>query len=278
MKFAVTVLSPAGYPHSAAVAEIAETLHHALRRLGHDSVLGTDPGLAGRRHIVLGSNLLPHYPQPLPSDAILYNLEQVSPGSQWFQFGLIEIFRRHTLWDYSERNAAALAALGVKVARVVPIGYVPELTRIAPAPYQDIDVFFAGSLNTRRRQLLDRIAGLGLKIGGGFGLYGAQRDALVARAKLVLNAHYFEAKVLEMVRISYMLANRLAVLSERGADPAEDAALAEGVAFADYDDLPRRARELVDAPSERFRLAQRGFELIRERPAVEYLRAALEDA
>jgi len=94
----------------------------------------------------------------------------------------------------------------------------------------------------------------------------------------VLNAHYFEAKVLEMVRISYMLANRLAVLSERGADPAEDAALAEGVAFADYDDLPRRARELVDAPSERFRLAQRGFELIRERPAMEYLRAALEDA
>ena len=81
MKFAVTVVSPPGYVHCAAFNEIAETIHHGLRSLGHDSVLTTEGALADRRHIVLGSNLLLHYPLPLARDAILYNLEQVQMGS-----------------------------------------------------------------------------------------------------------------------------------------------------------------------------------------------------
>ncbi len=275
MKFAVTVLSPAGYPHSAAFAEIAETLHHGLRSLGHDSVLCTDPGVPGRRHIILGSNLLPQCPQPLPQDAILYNLEQIDSGSEWMRPELIELFRTRTVWDYSERNAKALAGLGVKVAHVVPIGYVPELTRIAPAPSQDIDLLFFGSINERRKALLERIAGRGVKVKVAFGVYGRQRDALIGRARLVLNAHYYDAKVLEMVRISYLLANRRAVLSERSADPSEDASLVEGVAFADYDELPQRARELVDQPGERHRLASRGFEIMSARRAADYLKPAI---
>ena len=78
-----------------------------------------------------------------------------------------------------------------------------------------------------------------------------------------------------MVRISYLLANRCAVLSERSSDPAEDDSLAEGVAFAGYPELAQRARELIDAPGERQCRARRGFEIMRARPAVEYLRAAL---
>ena len=65
------------------------------------------------------------------------------------------------------------------------------------------------------------------------------------------------------------------MLSEHSSDRSEDATLAEGVAFADYENLVQRARELVDAPAARRRLAQRGFELIRARPIVDYLDAAL---
>src|SRR3989344_4886862 len=101
MKFAVTVVSPPGYIHSAAFNEAAETIHYGLRSLGHDSVLTTEGMLPGRRHIVLGSNLLPRYQLPFAHDAILYNLEQVEVGSPWFRHELIDIFRRHVLWDYS---------------------------------------------------------------------------------------------------------------------------------------------------------------------------------
>lgn len=275
MKFAVTVVSPPGYMHSAAFAEVAETLHGGLRALGHDAVVTTEGALPGRRHIVLGSNLLPGYPLPLARDAILYNLEQVQVGSDWFRPELIELFRRHPLWDYSARNAAALSALGVRVAHVVPIGYARALTRIRHAPAPDIDVLFFGSMNARRRTVVERMHAAGLRVHAAFGVYGEARDALIGRAKLILNVHYYEAKVLEMVRLSYLLANRCAVLSERSIDPAEDDALAGGVAFADYADLAQRARELVEDAAGRARLASRGFEIMSARPEAEYLRAAL---
>jgi len=275
MKFAVTVVTPPGYLHSAAFKEVADTIHYGLRSLGHDSVLTSEGALAGRQHIVLGSNLLPHYRLPLAHDAILYNLEQVDAGSSWFRPELIDIFRRYVLWDYSRQNVAALDALGVQVAHVVPIGYVKELTRIQHVPEPDIDVLFFGSMSPRRKEIIDRMQADGLRVETLFGIYGKERDAFIARAKLLLNVHFYDAKVLEMVRISYLLANRCAVLSEYSSDPDEVDALAEGVAFAEYQHLAQRARELIDAPEERERLARRGFEIMRARPAVEYLRAAL---
>lgn len=275
MKFAVTVVAPPGYPHAAAFLEVAETLHAGLTALGHDSLLTTEGQLPGRRHIVLGANLLPRYPLPLAADAILYNLEQVQPGSPWFPPEMLDLFRRYTLWDYSPRNVAALAALDVKVASLVPIGYVPELTRIEHAAGPDLDVLFFGSLNARRIAIIEGLRAAGLRAEAVFGAYGAERDALIARAKVVLNVHFYEAKVLEMVRISYLLANRCCVLSEASADPEEDDALAEGVAFAAYDGIVARARALVDDAALRERIARRGFELMRARRAVDYLRAAL---
>ena len=110
MKFAVTVVSPPGYAHSAAFHEVAETLHHALCSLGHDSVMTCEAKLDGRRHIVLGSNLLPHCGLTLAPDAILYNLEQVHAGSAWITPGLLALLRRHVVWDYSAANACGAAS------------------------------------------------------------------------------------------------------------------------------------------------------------------------
>lgn len=277
-RYAVTVVSPPGYIHSAAFSEVAESIHYALRSLGHDSVITTDGDLAERQHIVLGPNLLPDYPLPLARNAIVYNLEQVSATSSWMRPQLIDIFQRYVVWDYSQSNAEAFKVLGVHVERVVPIGYVPELTRLQRVADPDIDVLFVGSMNERRKAVLDGMQAAGLRTHAAFGVYGAARDALISRAKLVLNVHYYDAKVLEIVRLSYLLANRCAVLSEHSANRQEDEQLAGGVAFAPYDDLVRRARALIDAPAERERFAQRGFEIMTARPAAEYLRAALPPA
>jgi hypothetical protein len=275
MRFAVTVISPRGYVHSAAFHEIAESLHYSLLTLGHESVITPDGNLPGRQHIVLGSNLLPCHPQKISPNAIIYNLEQVEFPSVWIKPELIDIFRRHILWDYSRQNANALALLGIKVASIVPVGYAKELTRIIASPERDIDVLFCGSLNPRRRKIIDQMRAAGLRTEASFGVYGKKRDALIGRAKLLLNHHFYDAKVLEIVRISYLLANRCAVLSECSADPEEDARFAGGIAFSDYEDLTARAHELIEHPEERERLAKRGFEIIRARPYTAYLHAAL---
>jgi len=274
VRFAVTLVAPPGYPHAEAFREVAETVHAGLRALGHDAVLGTDAPPAGRRAIVLGTNLLVHHPVPLPADAILYNLEQVDPGSPWFDDAQLALLRRFAVWDYSARNAARLAALGLDAPVVVPIGWMPELTRIAPAT-EDVDVLFYGSMNPRRTALVRRLRAEGLRVETAFGVYGAARDALIARAKVVLNVHFYPAKVFEVVRVSYLLANRKAVVSERGADPEEETPFADAVVFAAYEELAASCVALVAADDERRARAAAGLAAMQRRPEPEILARAL---
>ncbi len=270
----MTIVSPPGYPHSAAFREVALAIHHGLRALGHDPVLGSDLGLRGRRHVVLGANLLAAARRAPPEEAILYNLEQVSEGSPWLTGEMLEMHRRHAAWDYSRANADAWVRLGVPRPAHLPVGYVPELSRIAPAA-EDIDVLFYGSVNERRKAVLEELARRGARVQAAFGVYGEERDRLIARSRIVLNLHFYDAKVFEVVRVSYLLANRRCVVSERGCDPAEERAFEDGVAFAGYRDLVSMCLDLLARPEERRRLAEAGFAAMAARPQAEYLRAAL---
>jgi hypothetical protein len=132
-QYAVSIATQPGFIHSEAFREVAESVHHGLRALGHDSVLSDRTDLPGRRHIVFGSNLLSAAESRLPPGSVLYNLEQIYDDSPWLTPDLLALFRRHTVWDYSLANIEALARYGIS-ARHVPIGYVPELTRIPAAP------------------------------------------------------------------------------------------------------------------------------------------------
>src|SRR6201997_2972660 len=136
MLFAVAVVAPPSNPTiGGAFREIAEAVHHALVALGHDSVLTNRLDLDERRTIVLGGNHLVHYGLELPKKPIFYNLEQLGDDSPWMEMPeFVNLLRRYPTWDYSQANIERLAELGLPRPAHVPIGYVPELTRIAPAP------------------------------------------------------------------------------------------------------------------------------------------------
>jgi hypothetical protein len=278
VQFAVTVLRPSGYQHWEAFKEVATTVHVALLRLGHDSVLTHDPWLPGRRHIVFGSNLLSGHPNPtdlFPEDYIMYNLDQVSPDSPWITPALLDLFRKHTTWDYSARNIAEFERLGVGGIHHVPIGYVPELEQVQTVAEEDIDVLFIGSLNERRLAPIRHLASEGLNAVAQFGLYGKARDALLARAKIVLNVHFYEAKVFEIVRVSYLLANGRFVVSEHGSDTGEEAQYAAGLAFTDYSKLADTCRHYIQRADERRARAEAGRALMRSKLATDFLRPVI---
>ena len=274
--FAVTIATQPGYAHGEAFRETAEAVHHALLALGHDSILTDRTDHPDRQHIVFGANLITHLnlPHRLMPGSVLYNLEQIYDDSPWLTRDLVDIFKQHTVWDYSVANIAALARLGV-AARHVPIGYVPELTRIRPAPEQDIDVLFVGSLVQRRVAVLQALHERGANVVPVFGVYGERRDALIARAKIVLNLHLYEAKVFEVVRVSYLLANRCFVVSERGSAPAGERPYEEGVTFADYDGLVDTCLRWLQDPNGRARTSARGFQLFSAQLETEFLRPVL---
>jgi hypothetical protein len=274
MQFAVAVVAPQGFVHSQAFCEIAEGLHHGLLALGHDSLLTTRLDYDERHTIVLGSNLLALHRWEPPKNPILYNLEQVYDDSPWMTPALLTLFRRHPVWDYSQANIEQLVARQVPRLTHVPIGYVPELTRIVPAP-EDIDVLFYGIYSERRRAVLDALRARGLRVEWLLGLYGGARDAVIARSKVVINMHLHEAQVFEIVRVSYLLANRRAVVSERGAHPTEEADLESGIAFAAYHELVDRCVQLLGDEHARRELAERGYQIFSARSQSAILRDVL---
>lgn len=275
MRFAVTIVRPDGYPHWQAFREVAETVSTGLTRLGHESLLTHETCLPGRQHIILGCNLLPGFPRAVAPDAVLYNLEQISPDSPWVNDRMLDLLRTHPVWDYSVNNIAELRRLGVERLCHVPIGHVPELERIPRAAAEDIDVLLIGSLNDRRMAPIRRLRALGFNAQAHFNVYGEQRDKLYARAKIVLNLHLCTAKIFEVVRSSYLLANRRFVISEPGTEPAEEARFAPGVVFADYADIVDVCRDFLTRDDDRRRYAQAGHEIMRARPAENYLRDAV---
>ncbi len=277
MRFAVAVVLPPDHHDisGGAFNEVAEALHHGLVALGHDSVVTNRLDLDDRRTIVLGGNLLVQYALRPPKNPIFYNLEQLGDDLPWMTMPeFVDLFRRYPHWDYSQANVEYLAAMGLPRPAYVPIGYVPELTRIAPVP-EDIDVLFYGALNGRRYAVLRELHERGLRVKWLTGAYGASRDAWIARSKIVLNLHYWEAKIFAIVRVSYLLANKRAVVSEHSADPSLERDLASGIAFADYDELVDRCVELVGDERARRELAERGYEAFAARDQAVILQRAL---
>jgi hypothetical protein len=273
VRYAVSILRQPGNVHSECFREIAETVHGGLLALGHDAVLADRTDVEGRTNIVFGSNLIANLDRPhaFASGSILYNLEQIYDGSPWLVPALLAAFRAHTVWDYSVANIQALARHGI-TAHHVPVGYVPALTRIAPAAAQDIDVLFIGSLADRRLDVLRALQARGAKVTALCGLYGPERDAIVARSKIVINIHFHPAKVFEIVRVSYLLANRCFVVSEQGSEPAIERLFAAGVAFAAYDRLVEACLGYLAAPEARRTVAARGFDLITKQSEADLLR------
>ncbi len=279
MRFAVAIVSPPSHHDisGGAFNEVAEALHHALLALGHDSVLTNRLDLDERRTIVFGGNLLVQYALEPPRNPIFYNLEQLGDDLPWMTMPeFVDLFRRYPTWDYSQANIEYLAAMGLPRPTYVPIGYVPELTRIAPAS-EDVDVLFYGALNGRRYAVLRDLHDRGLRVKWLSGAYGASRDAWIARSKIVLNIHYWEAKIFEITRVSYLLANRRAVVSERGANSTLEGDLKSGIAFADYDELADRCVELVGDERARCELAERGYQAFSARDQVAILQRALSE-
>jgi SAM-dependent methyltransferase len=277
-RFQITLVRPDGFLHSEAFREVAETLQFGLRSIGHTAQIQENVLDAAATNVLLGAHLLtPQDISLLPPGSILYNLEQLGGPSLPKQF--YEVAVKHRVWDYSLQNIETWKVL--KCARPpvhVPLGYVPELTRIKPAPTQDIDVLFYGSLNERRTRIVKALKDAGAKVHTVFGVYGKERDELIARSKIVLNVHFYDAKIFEIVRVSYLLANSKAIVTECCSDTKIDQGLADGVLGLPYSSLVGGCLSLLQDEKERRNLETRGFQWFSQRKESEILSKAIQES
>jgi len=277
-KFQITVIRPQGYLHTEAFRELAETLQAGLQSLGHTSRIEENLFDPGWTNLILGAHLLaPDLMQTIPQGSIIYNLEQL--GGPLLKRAYYEIATCRQIWDYDLRNIEYWKQFNGAYAPVhVPIGYVPELSRITASSCQDIDILFYGSLNDRRNCILNSLRNAGVKVHTAFGVYGKDRDDLIARAKIVLNIHFYESKVFEIVRVSYLLANSKAVVTECSGDTEMEKGLSHAVLSLPYDRLVEGCRSLLQNEPERQALEARGFQWFSKRKESDILSNALQQS
>lgn len=260
MKFTLCKVRPANYAHADAFDEVMEGLQASLQALGHTVARTNNQFDEFTHNIVFGAFLLdPAQVARLPKGTIVFNSEQIhhaayrpaSPALQWCQAGF-------GVWDYSLRNIAHLRALGVEAAHY-PIGYHASLQRIPRHGPHDIDVLFYGSLSERRARVLNAMLARGLKVRHLYGVYGAGRDACMARSRIVLNLCNHAGGDFEVFRCAYAMNNAKAVLSE--AQPDEPIALPyrDGLLACTYDELADAAVQLREDAHQRAELEDRAL-------------------
>jgi len=278
LRFVIVVMRPTIGRHLEVFQEVIDVVAAGLHDIGYGSSLKVNEFVPGENHIVFCPRLLrAEDVDHIPASTILYNFEPLSiPVHDARQAFLTHYAPRFRVWDYSATNVDYLTALGCR-ARHVPLGYAATLTRIERAPQQDIDVFFYGEVSARRAAVLDALKDTGLNVVVASDAYGRDRDALIARAKVVLNIHNHDAiRALETPRVFYLLANGKAVVTERKADVEIEPDLAFAMAGAPYEGLVDACIDLVRDPGRRAHLEEKALECMKKRDEGRILAAALD--
>jgi O-methyltransferase/8-demethyl-8-(2,3-dimethoxy-alpha-L-rhamnosyl)tetracenomycin-C 4'-O-methyltransferase len=270
--YLISIIRPNGYLHSSCFQHSAEALNSALRALGHRSAIVENIVDRQATNIIFAAHLLSEAERKmLPGGTIIYNLEQI--GSEHLTDSYYGLAQRYQMWDYSTINMARWAEREcLYEPKLVEIGYAPELTRIVSAPELDIDVLFYGSVNDHRRQILMELEEAGAKVHCAFGVYGKDLDALIARAKIVLNAHFYKTNLFEIVRVSFLLANSKAVVSEMSPDIGEYAGV---VAAFPTEKLVAGCMEILRDEPRRRELERRGFAYFSQKSQAKILERVL---
>ena len=214
-RYRICIITPEGYLHSACFIEVALLLKHSFESLNFDcDITVNKPGI-NKINVILGGNNLSS--QIFSSDFpyIYFQLEQLSDDEGWYSEKMLDLLSNaYDVWDYSKANIEFLKKRGIK-AKLLPLGYHPALEIIPPHHKKDIDIFFYGSLNQRRLDIIKELKkNPDLKCQAVYGVYGAQLYNLIARSKLILNIHFYNKSIFEAVRISFLLNNQCFVISE----------------------------------------------------------------
>ncbi len=279
MKFHLAHIVPSKTMHGLnGYREVIDTVQWGLQELGHTATCGLNALAPDATNIVFGAQVM-EMPvlSTLPPQTIVYNFEQARGArKEEVKPQMLEIARRFRIWDYSSANVQAWTGWGAKDVRVVPVGYAPVLQRIDKPAEQDIDVLIYGMPAPNRMGAFHFLSYSGLTAVFVCGLYGKARDDLIARSKMVLNINVYDtAKIFEVVRVSYLLANRKCVVADVDADTQIDADMRSAIRIADPAQLVPVCQALAANASARASLEEAGFAAIAKRDIRQILQTAL---
>lgn len=243
--------------------EVIDTVAWGLRELGHEVTYTINKFELGSTNIIFGAQVLPiEFLEKLPEDSIVYNFEQ---RQDYTPAQLNEEQRRYgnrfQIWDYSPQNIGTWNSIGITSVKTVPIGYAPILNRIEKPAHQDIDVLLYGVAGEARLNAFYLLSRAGMSAVFVSGLYGDARDSLISRSKIVLNISFHQTcPIFEVVRVSYLLSNKKAVVAILEPNTLVPAGIDSCVKFTSLETIVDDCRFLLDNDSARTDLENSGFD------------------
>lgn len=235
-------------------------LTNSLLRLGHEVSYQENHLSTDRCNVIFGAHSGQDCLSNIKKTDIIFNLEQWHSKSPFFTPEYLDLLRRCRVFEYSKRNAKYLSHEHGISTEFFRIGYDPLQSLLDPEFPQDIDVLFYGAVNPRRAKIINSLRQRGVNVATLAGLFGKMRDFAIARSKMVLNIQYYEESSLEIVRLSYLFANRKAVVSECAPKTYFYPELKDACRFSAYNELPDAVEELLADGDKRRAIADSGFE------------------
>jgi len=280
MKFHIAHIIPHPRMHGLnGYREVIDSIIWGLGQLGHEVTYSINEFSSSARNIVFGAQMLsPHDQSNLKDDTIIYNFEQlrnINPMS--IRPEMKSYASRFQIWDYSQFNLDAWSQLNPKHKVIcVPVGYAPILERISKLETQDIDVLIYGLTNEVRLSVFHALCAHGISAMYICGLYGKARDALIARSKIILNVSLYQSSgIFEIVRASYLMTNRKAVVAHIEEFTAVEPDIARGFKPSSKSTLVSDVLSLIQDDAKRRDLEDRGYEAIKKRNIKNILAAAI---
>lgn len=274
----IVTIVPEGNAHSAAFDDLASGFENALRSLGIAARRQSNALDTSGINLLLGAHLIAtqELADRVPRNTVIINLEQITGFNVRERPVYLSLLRRLAVWDYSVRNIVELRRWTQSpLIRHVSVGYTPEMTRNLTTTSQPVDVLFYGSTNTRRLAILEALGQAGLNVRHLFSVYGDERDQAIADAKVVLNMHFYEDSIHEIIRTSYLLANGKAVVSECGPKTEIDDDIRQAMVAVPYENLVASCIALVQDEPRRRTLERKAFEIFAKRNQAKILQETI---
>ena len=277
--FNICIIKPKDYIHYQAFTEIAELIHFSLLNLNCKSSitfnhLDTNPE---KKNIIFGGHLLNNdLINKVPNNSIVFNTEQIESNTEEWRERIIKLANRNIeLWDYSLFNIKFTQDKTNIKAKLFEIGYQGELNRITHKKTKKVDVLFYGSINDRRKIIIDKLIEKNIKVKCLFGVYGKDRDDWIAKSKLVLNMHMYDSKIFEIIRVFYLMTNGVPVVAEYDDKTKINNNFLMGIKTAPYNDLVEMIVHLVNSENEREELGHNGLLEIKKYPQEQFTKKIL---
>ncbi|MGH8764073.1 MAG: glycosyltransferase family protein [Nitrosospira sp.] len=174
----------------------------------------------------------------LPRFYIALQMEQ-SVSSRWFTDEYLRMLENSlAILDYSTVNINFLSLKGLSPRQIyyLPIDHLADYGPEGSLE-ENYDVIFYGDVNNERRQRFLRELKKHCRVKIINNLFGTALHTALARARIIVNIHYYADALLETTRIWECLSLHKLVVSERSSDMDHHVNLMRLVEFVDIDDV-----------------------------------------